>query len=168
LLGEYQDLSLHFPAKRSLVIDKWYFAYGSNMRTSRLEERVKRANVGWQAGFLQDYALSFDKPARDGTGYAMILPQSGERVYGVIYFLKNSEIDLLDAHEGVPNHYIRQALPIVTLSSRIIDAEVYLPSQTTTGLRPRRTYLEHLTKGAREHGLPLEYCLFLEALKSVP
>jgi cation transport regulator ChaC len=139
----------------------WYFAYGSNMDSKRLECRIGRKNLEWEVGCLRDYRLTFDKPAEDGSGYANIQPCQGEIVYGVLYRLTRKELEKLDkyegVYEGVPNHYYRGTVKVKTRDGSIVEAETYFASKPVQGLKPRLDYLQHLVCGAEEHGLPDEY-----------
>jgi len=136
----------------------WYFAYGSNMDSKRLESRIGRKNLEWEVGCLQDYRLTFDKPAKDGSGYANIQPCQGEIVYGVLYRLTREELKKLDKFEGVcKHHYYRRTVKVKTRDGSIVEAETYFASKPVQGLKPRLDYLQHLICGAEEHGLPDEY-----------
>ncbi|MEN3184364.1 MAG: gamma-glutamylcyclotransferase family protein [Atribacterota bacterium] len=141
----------------------WYFAYGSNMDSERLEERVGRKGVAWTTGVVFDYELVFNKIAGDGSGYANIQPKEGEITHGVLYALYEYELWRLDRCEGVPNHYRRIVLPVKT-SGGLIEAFCYIAAEgmTREGLRPHRSYLKLLIRGAEEHHLPQEY---IEKLK---
>ena len=143
----------------------WYFAYGSNMNSKRLKERVNRNDIRWQVGYLQGYELVFNKVGSDGSGKANIRRKEPSSVYGVLYLLTEEELQRLDKHEGVPNHYKRICLPVET-EAGTVQAISYIAAEgkVREGLRPRCDYLEHLIKGAEEHSLPENY---IRQLKSV-
>jgi len=144
----------------------WYFAYGSNMDSKRLECRIGRQNLEWKVDFMRDYRLTFDKPAGDGSGYANIQPCQGETVYGVLYRLTRDELKRLDRYEGVPTgHYYRGKVEVVACDGSIVEAETYFACKTKKGLKPRRDYLQHLVYGAEKHKLPDEY---VEKLRKTP
>lgn len=144
---------------------QWYFAYGSNLDRNRLETRIHRHNVQSHVGYLEHYELSFNKPASDGSGYAMVSPKKDGRVYGVLYLLSDPEFMALDRHEGVPNHYRRKTTSVTALNGESFDAESYFPEMTRAGLRPRREYLSYLVRGASYHELPDDY---VNSLNKVP
>lgn len=78
-----------------------YFAYGSNMRRRRLEERVgKVRQVGVK--ILENYEVSFNygNPIQS---FANIIPKKGGKVVGIVYLLTESQIKLLDFYEGTYN-----------------------------------------------------------------
>ena len=108
----------------------WYFAYGSNMDSKRLECRISRQNLEWKVGFIQDYQLTFDKLANDGSGYANIQPCQGEVVYGVLYRLTRKELKKLDRCEGVPSHYTRKTVKVRMEDGSIVEAETYFACKT--------------------------------------
>lgn len=136
----------------------WYFAYGSNMDSERLERRVGRSCIEWKIGTLRGYELVFNKVANDGSGYANVRPKDQGVVYGVLYLLREQELRKLDRCEGVPDHYKRVPLPVET-EAGTIDAVCYVAGKNKVeeGLRPRCDYLKHLVKGASEHNLPQGY-----------
>ncbi|MGE3902422.1 MAG: gamma-glutamylcyclotransferase family protein [Nitrospiraceae bacterium] len=143
----------------------WYFAYGSNLDTGRLEDRVGRRNIEWRLARLDGYRLSFDKPAADGSGYAMVVPEEGHTVHGVLYALQDHELKKLDKHEGVhKRQYVPRTITIRTHDGEPISAECYFAISPSSGLRPRRDYLDLIINGAEDHGLPPTY---IEWLKSV-
>ena len=50
-----------------MIQDILYFAYGSNMSSRRLKNRVESANV-ISTGILEKYKLKFHKISEDGSG----------------------------------------------------------------------------------------------------
>lgn len=136
----------------------WYFAYGSNMDSNRLECRVGRGGVEWAIGVVHGWDLVFNKVANDGSGYANIRPGEQGILYGVLYLLSEQELQNLDCREGVPKHYKRVRLPVQT-EEGTIEAIAYMAveSKVREGLKPRCDYLEHLVRGAKEHNLPQNY-----------
>lgn len=145
----------------------FYFAYGSNMKQSRLEERVKRIGLVWNIGFLESHFLCFNKIRGDGSGYANIEVKDNDRVWGVLYQLTNEEIMLLDSYEGVPDDYRRISKAVHTIESNY-TAELYIanPNMTDDNLMPRRKYLDYLIKGATEHNLLQKYITYLESFRT--
>lgn len=142
----------------------WYFAYGSNLHRERLEKRIDRTNLECQVAYLDGYKLSFNKPADDGSGYAMISQCEGETVYGVLYALHEAELKKLDRYEGVPSHYVRRRIPVTALNRDVISAQTYFAVSQSDGLKPRRNYLDLIIAGARSHELPPHYIARLESV----
>lgn len=136
---------------------RWYFAYGSNMNTEQLENRIGRRGVSWKIACLPGYELVFDKPSCDGTGYANIRVKAEATVYGVLYELTEPELRKLDAYEGVPRHYRREKIVAVLEDGERVVAETYIAVLTREVLRPSEGYLSRIIEGAEEHGLPADY-----------
>ena len=76
-----------------------YFAYGSNLKLSRMRERVPSAHAEGAAR-LAGYRLVWDKRGRDGTGKANLRPHASSEVWGVVYQLDARAWVSLDAHES--------------------------------------------------------------------
>ncbi|MDR7415266.1 MAG: gamma-glutamylcyclotransferase family protein [Armatimonadota bacterium] len=137
----------------------WYFAYGSNLDSDRLHKRIGRDRVDSKVGYLRDYRFAFNKKGNDGSGKANIVPRGGSQVWGAVYRLTSAELSYLDRCEGVPGHYERRQVEVMTREGEIIHAQTYIANRekVSAGLRPTREYLDHILKGAKEHGLPAEY-----------
>lgn len=143
--------------------DQFYFAFGSNMRTSRMEERIRggifRAPI---VARLHHYRLEFSKRP----GYASVHRTPDAVVYGLAYAMDEVAFGELDKCEGcfsadtIPDgmepawsgHYFRMACTIQVL----VDADwVTAPAvtykahahMTNDGLRPTEEYLGHLLAG---------------------
>ena len=67
----------------------YYFAYGSNMSRARLQERVPEARSLGRAQ-LPGFGLRWNKPGRDDSGKANIVPAEAEIVWGVLYDFPSS------------------------------------------------------------------------------
>ncbi len=127
----------------------YYFAYGSNMSLSRMEERNCKI-ISMRRGVLQDYELNFTKKSgkiRD-TGFATVNPKDGEDVEGILYELHEMSLQILDKFEGYPKHYTREIVNILTEEGSQ-SAYVYIatPEWIVKGLKPSKTYLEYLLDG---------------------
>lgn len=133
-----------------MIFVSYYFAYGSNMNSERMEARdlqVLSACSGWLEGF----GLRFNKRSRrDATlACANVIYAPDERVEGVLYHLATtSEIIKLDPHEGTPFMYSRELFQIQTISS-LLPAWTYIanPAVIDNTIRPARWYVEHLLAG---------------------
>ena len=75
-----------------------YFAYGSNLTSARLVERVPSARAVGPA-LLRDFRLTLDKRGADGSGKANLAPAPGGSVWGVVYTFDPAEWVRLDACE---------------------------------------------------------------------
>src|ERR1700687_277338 len=94
-----------------------YFAYGSNMCTGRLRERVPSAMTVRIAQLL-NHSLRFHKRSnKDGSGKADAY-FTGEReneVWGVIFEFDPAEKQNLDRHEGLGRGYAEKQITVIDL-----------------------------------------------------
>lgn len=143
----------------------FYFAYGSNMFTKQLEERVHRVGLKWNVGVLENYSLQFNKKSSiDQSGKANIVPNGSGKVWGVLFDLSEDELERLSNFE---KGYRQQTVDvIVTTPPERLKALTFLASAGTPQLNPTRSYLQRIIDGALEHGLPSFYCDRLRATAS--
>jgi gamma-glutamylcyclotransferase (GGCT)/AIG2-like uncharacterized protein YtfP len=150
-----------------------YFAYGSNMLTSRLRGRAPSARVAGRAE-LRRHALRIHKRARDGSAKcdAFFTGLETDRVFGVLFALDDGDWESLDRAEGRGNGYQRIEVEVVAEapSPRTKAAQVYIaqPSHIDADLLPYTWYLDIVVAGAREHGLPTEYVAGIAAHPAMP
>ena len=136
-----------------------YFAYGSNMDPERMKERgidfSKRVHA-----ILKGWRLKFNKVAsrNPDEGYANIEMDDGGVVEGILYTIKNSDIEKLDRYEGYPIHYKKLKVKVRLYSGEDEEAITYVanPDKVREGLKPSKDYLNHLLKGCDL--LSEEYC----------
>ena len=140
-----------------------YFAYGSNLRESRLRERAPSARFV-SVGRLFGHELRFHKRGRDGTAKADAHPgRPGAFVWGAVAELEDEDLTTLDQYEP---GYRRTQLPIVVAGDSV-TAWVYRAEARVQqkGLRPHTWYVDHILAGGRARGLPAGY---LARVASVP
>lgn len=144
-----------------------YFAYGSNMNPDRVRERGIRFEHAVGAR-LQDFMLVFDKTSKKhaGLGHANVRRAPGQIVEGVLYWLESAaEIDKMDRFESTPVNYSREVVHVRILPEHLparpdqgvsatgedllITTWTYFanPAVRQAGLRPPRSYLNHLLAG---------------------
>jgi gamma-glutamylcyclotransferase (GGCT)/AIG2-like uncharacterized protein YtfP len=89
-----------------MIQDILYFAYGSNMSSRRLKNRVESANV-ISTGILEKYKLKFHKISEDGSGKcdAFFTDNPTDNIYGVIYSINEKDLDKLDIFEARGHGY---------------------------------------------------------------
>ena len=135
-----------------------YFAYGSNMLTCRLRERVPSASpIG--VGRLKGYVLRWDKRSKlDGSGKcdAEATGRLRDSVWGVLFALKASEKHALDRAEGLGNGYVERRVAII-LGEEGTRAVTYIATDKRPSLKPYHWYKALVVAGAREHRLPQHY-----------
>lgn len=143
-----------------------YFAFGSNMDTYRMRERVGYIPEH-MPGTLKGWRLTFNKKANNGnSGYANIVRDPDGEVQGVVYHVAQGDIEVLDGYEGYPTHYTRKEMQLLA-GSEEISAIVYIAvrEMICDDLKPARDYLNHLLAG-KEHLSP-SYYAFLENFATV-
>ena len=141
-----------------------YFAYGSNMSTERLQDRVSSAEPLGCAK-LPDKRLVCNKKSKDGSGKANLTDTAGDTVWGVLYEIDSAELDNLDRCEC---GYTRISLDVKTDQDSSVKAYVYVSSELIEDARPYDWYKKLMIKGAREHQLPAFYVTRLEQIDSKP
>jgi gamma-glutamylcyclotransferase len=145
-----------------------YFAYGSNMLTDRLRERVPSATaIG--IGQLAGHVLRWDKRSeRDGSGKcdAEATGRPDDVVWGVVFELDSEDKSALDRTEGVGGGYIEKTVQVLT-DAGPLTAVMYYAIDKDASLRPYHWYKALVIAGAREHGLPASYRSRLELVVTV-
>lgn len=137
-----------------------YFAYGSNLSSTRMRERVASARVVGP-GRIADYRLALDKRGSDGSGKANLVAEPGAGVWGVVYAIDAQDWTHLDAHEpGYDRIGVEVRTPLRHLSAWTYRARIRTDDPVAFDW-----YKRLIVEGAREHGLPPEW---LEALVALP
>ena len=134
------------------LIKIYYFAYGSNMSSRRLKERIPSA-CSVNTARLNNYRFICNKIGGNRVCYANIEYDENSHLYGVIYKLKPDDFNTLDIYEG---NYQRKEVKVET-TSQDINAITYISDYTSNDLQVADWYQEHIIRGAREHQLPAEY-----------
>lgn len=125
----------------------YYFAYGSNMLTSRLQARTPSARrLG--VATLPGWQLRFHKVGSDGSGKGDIVPAPGEHVTGVLYRLRARELRRLDLAEGAG--YVRRRIA-VQVGCRWQRCETYIATRVDPALQPFDWYRRLLLAGLLEN-----------------
>ena len=144
-----------------------YFAYGSNMLTERLQDRVSSAKNPRPLA-LRRHRLRFHKKSADCSGKCNIVATScaGDVVHGVLFEIDDGQMCTLDCYEGVGYGY-RRAEITVALDGTETKACVYVAEKDATddALMPYRWYYDLVLAGAEQHGLPRDY---VEGLRAIP
>ncbi len=154
-------------------VEEWtfVFAYGSNLDSKRMLDRVPSAEVVGLAN-LPLHVLRFHKQSsKDGTGKAnaFLTEAASDAVEGVVYRLDPSDLTALDRVEGKGYGYDRQSMAlhmVVDGRTKILEAWVYVANADSINdsLRPAAWYVGHVLRGAREHGLSDKLIAELEGL----
>ena len=145
-----------------------YFAYGSNMLTDRLRERVPSATaIG--VGRLAGHELRWDKRSgrdRSGKCDAEATGRQEDVVWGVLFELDPDEKPALDRAEGLGVGYMDKTVQVST-DTGPVTALMYYATDKDPSLRPYHWYKALVIAGAREHGLPAGYRSRLELVVTV-
>ncbi len=127
-----------------------YYAYGSNMSTRRLRERVESAQAIGTAR-LRGKRWACNKLGRDGTGKANLVDDPTGLVWGVLWRIDPGEWPRIDRFEG---GYQRVEVHVETVDGGEHRALTYVSERLTQRPVPSAPYRDWLLEGAREHGLP--------------
>lgn len=145
-----------------------YLAYGSNMLTERLKERVSSANK-LRTIRLPGYRFEVCKRSDDGSGKCNIIRHPNSEVHGVLFRMNRNDLPALDEAEGAGHGYVRKALK-VKIDGRKRSVAVYFaaPGYRDPALVPYDWYFDLVVAGARQHGLPKYYFSKLARINSMP
>ena len=127
-----------------------YFAYGSNMSTARLHERILSA-VPRGAASIAGHRLVCNQRGKDGSGKANLDPTSGQNAWGVVFEVETAIWKQLDAFEW---GYERLTCA-VEIGGVTHEAQFYLAlAPDRAAIPPFAWYRDHCLRGALEHKLP--------------
>jgi gamma-glutamylcyclotransferase len=140
-----------------------YFAYGSNMSSTRLRERIPHARSLGSAR-APGWRFAWNKRGRDGTGKANLVVEERAVVWGVLYELRPDDWSVLDRYEP---GYARMAHELLDAEGRLHPGQLYVCHAHGPDLALQDWYREHLIEGAREHALPSQYVARLEELPTL-
>ncbi len=131
-----------------------YFAYGSNMFTTRLKKWCPSASpltVALAGGFK----LEFSKLSTDGSGKGNLVRHSDTSQPGVLFEIGTSDLPALDDAEGKEKGYDRNDNFIVRRADtgEHVTSITYLATETDEKLLSYDWYLALIVHGAREHAL---------------
>ena len=144
-----------------------YFAYGSNMASSRLRS-LARAPGARLLGVarLGSYALRLHKRGDDGSGKCSVVStgSAADCVHGVLFSITTEDEKRLDRVEGLGIGYDKAEVALEAASGKL-RAMTYVarPSHIDPEAVPFDWYMTLVIAGAREHGLPADYIRRLES-----
>lgn len=136
-----------------------YFAYGSNMSTARLRDRMPNCKPLGVAT-LPDHRLRFHKRSTDGSAKCNAVATSSEdEVVGVLFTFDPAERAKLDQAEGLGKGYEHATVTVINDKGRRRKVLTYLATDghIDDSLKPYGWYKDHVLAGAAEHGLPRDY-----------
>ena len=125
----------------------YYFAFGANLSADILQQR----SIGFYEAFdyvLDDAALRFSQGGfYKDHGYASADAAPGERVYGRMYLIRESDAERMDYFEGVP---FLQAHDKIFQQYHGSEFYFYRAVAPAKNLKPTQEYLDYLTVAYRE------------------
>lgn len=141
-----------------------YFSFASNMDEKQMRERVcnpKKVGIG----YIPNYGITFNRKGsyRSG-GVASIVREPGERTYGIIWLLSQTDFEKLDDVED-PAAYSRRKKFVVDEQGKKRLCYVYVAKPVGT-FTPDPTYLELVISAAKKEGLPSHWISKLESFRS--
>jgi hypothetical protein len=137
-----------------------YFAYGSNMCSGRLRDRVPCEFVA--IAKLTGHQLRFHKLSKKDHSSKCDAFSTGvatDEVWGVVYDIPASKKPVLNAFEGLGYGYDDAEVVVILATGEEMPARTYVaaPKYIREGLAPYTWYKAYVQAGAVEHGLPPEY-----------
>ena len=110
--------------------------------------------------------LRFNKKSGvDQSGKANIVPDKRGTVWGVVFELSKEEIErLADFEHGYTQKTVEVDYPRY---KEQLSVQTFIADANGADMLPTSAYLHIIVEGAREHGLPAEYCERLASLKTV-
>ncbi|MBN2270533.1 MAG: gamma-glutamylcyclotransferase [Sedimentisphaerales bacterium] len=142
-----------------------YFAYGSNMLTNWLRERVPSCKFV-TLGVLKSHKLRFHKKSKkdeSGKCNAFYTGLQQDEVLGVVFEIDSEEKSDLDkAERGYEAKYVKVHCGDIT-----IEALTYIAAASVIddSLIPYTWYKDLVLDGANEHNLPRAY---IEQIERIP
>lgn len=130
-----------------MIKNALYFAYGSNILTSRIEERigiVKKHSTHLLFGYKLVFNTGYDKR---GLFANIIKGTSADFVEGVLYEIESYQLSLLDRYEG---YYYKK---FFTIFDEVVAVYINEDERSITEGKPSLNYLNLILKGCKEHSL---------------
>ena len=106
------------------MMERLYFAYGSNINLEQMADRCPAAEVVGTA-VLDGYELLF-RGNRSGYGVATIEPQPGKQVHGLLWKLTPECEQSLDFYEGYPRLYGKEDITVCTADGKELVVMAYI------------------------------------------
>ena len=146
-------------------MDKYYFAYGSNINLNQMERRCPNATVV-EPVVLPDHELLF-RGNSSGCGVATIRPKEGSQVHGLLWRITERCEKSLDIYEGFPHLYTKAPVTVQNSKGERISVMAYIMTEERqlVPVPPSIGYYDGIEEGFKQNGLPRSE--LREALKKV-
>ncbi len=145
-----------------------YFAFGSNLSSARLLQRIPMASVECVA-MLHRHRLCWRKNDRGQSGKCDI-DFTGDHdhfVYGVVYHMSKADKAELDVYETTGFGYDHKTVEVTALHGEVIKAFTYYALDIDHRQQPFHWYKEHVLRGALEHDFPPHYVEDIRSTQSI-
>ncbi|MDX1993256.1 MAG: gamma-glutamylcyclotransferase family protein [bacterium] len=148
-------------------MDRFYFAYGSNMALWVMSEICAEHRL-MGAARLTDYRLAFTRYSHGWKGgVSDIVYAPGEVVWGGLFMIGNTCHDALDMNTHYGVGYTSTGIDVVLANSEPYHAITYtVIDKCVQEYTPSRFYMDTIMEGARELNLPRDYIKRLRAIKT--
>ncbi len=141
-----------------------YFAYGSNMDSKQMKQRIaSAAYVG--IGVLDNHQLSFNRKGSYRPGGVASIEGSTEKVWGVVWRMPSSDLAKLTKIED-PIAYNREHKTIIMKNGEPLSCNVYVAKKQVDFIAPEKDYMNLIISGAKKFELPSTYIAFLEDIET--
>lgn len=110
--------------------------------------------------------MSYRKWIINEKGYATIVQSPGDKVYGLVYDISESDEQTLDRYENVPENYLKKYYSVTFLGTKDSPVEVemetliYIDVKRTTESPPKTEYVYRMNMAiadAIKEGVPGDY-----------
>ncbi|MCP4878748.1 MAG: gamma-glutamylcyclotransferase [Gammaproteobacteria bacterium] len=145
-----------------------YFAFGSNLSSPRLLQRLPEVSVHCVATLTQ-HQLCWRKNDRGQSGKCDIefTGKHDDIVYGVIYLMTHDDKLELDIYETTGFGYDHKHIEVTTIHGESIKAFTYYALDIDHSQQPFHWYKEHVLRGALEHDFPSHYVEHIRTTRSI-
>ncbi|MFP4610679.1 MAG: gamma-glutamylcyclotransferase family protein [Thiohalophilus sp.] len=147
----------------------YYFAYGSNMSSRRIQARAPSATKR-DTAVLTGHRLAFHKISdKDGSAKCDACETGNltDCVHGVVFTIAEQDKPALDRAEGLGRGYAEKVVRVSLTNGEVVEAITYYAIRTDPALKPLDWYKAHVIRGAREHALPEAYIRAIETVEYV-
>ncbi len=135
-----------------------HFAYGSNMNREAMAGRCPQSKALGLARLPRHRLVIMRE------GYANVVRDPRQTVYGVLWDIALADMRALDHYEGVSQGLYRKVMqPVLREGGGSARALVYM-SKSAAGGHPKAGYMQGLLAAAQDWGLPEAYLCQLQML----
>lgn len=147
-------------------MDRYYFAYGSNMALWVMSEICAEHDLVGIAQ-LPDHRLAFTRYSQGWQGgICDVLYSPGDTVWGGLFMIGETCHDALDLNTHYGVGYTSMGVDVLMPDGTPYHVIAYtVLRKSLREFPPSRAYLDTMLEGARELRLPKEYIKFLKSIE---